>query len=164
MNKLMPASMVLALALPFHVCAQTLPATPSELQVLRQEVEAMRAAYEARLQTLEQRLKAAEQASAAKAPTNSGPADLPSVAAPPSVAGTPAAPTASPSASASPSPAGGANAFNPAISLILAGGYSRTSQDPAKYRITGVPLPVDNAPGPGSRGFSLAESELGLPR
>ena len=170
MNKLMPASIVLALALPFNVCAQTLAATPSDLQNLRQEVEAMRAAYEARLQTLEQRLKtaekAAEQASTAKAPTNSGPAGLPSVAAPASVGVAPAAPTASPSASASasasPSLAGGANAFNPAISLILAGGYTRTSQDPANYRITGVPLPVDNAPGPGSRGFSLAESELNL--
>ena len=61
MNKL-PASMLLALALPFHVCAQTLAATPSEIQGLRLEVEAMRAAYEARLRTLEERLKAAEEA------------------------------------------------------------------------------------------------------
>ena len=159
MHKLMPVSIVLALAAPFHAFADSHPATPSDFQGLRQEVEAMRAAYEARLHALEQRLKAAEkvaeQAQASKAAANTGPGDLTAVAAPPPV------PTA-PTASRSPSPAGGANAFNPAISLILAGGYTRTSQDPANYRITGFPLPVDNAPGPGSRGFSLAESELGL--
>lgn len=158
MHKLMPVSIVLALAAPFHAFADTHPATPSDLQGLRQEVEAMRAAYEARLQTLEQRLmaaeKVAEQALASKAAANSGPGDLAPVAAPPSV---PTAPVA-----ASPSPGGGANAFNPAISLILAGGYTRTSQDPANYRITGVQLPAGNSAGPGSRGFSLAESELSL--
>ena len=119
----------------------------------------MRAVYEARLQALEQRLLAAEkvadQALASKAAASRGPGDSASVAAPPFV------PTA-PAIAASPSPAGGANAFNPAISLILAGGYTRTSQDPANYRITGVQLPVGNSAGPGSRGFSLAESELGF--
>jgi hypothetical protein len=59
-------------------------------------------------------------------------------------------------------PNAGANAFNPAISLILSGGYLSTSQDPANYRISGFQLPVDAEAGPGSRGFSLAESELGL--
>ena len=36
---------------------------------------------------------------------------------------------------------GSANAFNPAISLILSGLYTRTSQDPASYAITGFQLP-----------------------
>ena len=159
MHKLMPVSIVLALAAPFHAFADSQPATPLDLQGLRQEVASMRAVYEARLQALEQRLLAAEkvadQALASKAAASRGPGDLASVAAPPFV------PTA-PAIAASPSPAGGANAFNPAISLILAGGYTRTSQDPANYRITGVQLPVGNSAGPGSRGFSLAESELGF--
>ncbi|MBC7379570.1 MAG: hypothetical protein H7346_19295, partial [Burkholderiaceae bacterium] len=58
--------------------------------------------------------------------------------------------------------AGSANSFNPAISLILSGGFQRTSQDPANYRISGIQLPTGSGAGPGSRGFSLAESELGL--
>lgn len=60
------------------------------------------------------------------------------------------------------SAAGGANAFNPAMSLILSGGYTRTSQDPAGYHLSGFQLPAGADVGPGSRGFGLAESELGL--
>lgn len=56
----------------------------------------------------------------------------------------------------------GANAFNPALSLILSGTYARTSQDPSRYTITGFPLPTGAEIGPGTRGFSLAESELGF--
>lgn len=59
-------------------------------------------------------------------------------------------------------PAASANSFNPAISLILSGIYAHLSQDPADYHITGYPLPADAGAGPGSRGFSLAESELGV--
>jgi len=112
----------------------------------------MRASYEARLQAMEQRLLAAERGSAPAA-----------VAAAPTAAET-SAPVAAPAA-ASPVAAasgGGANAFNPAMSLILAGGYTRTSQDPAGYNITGFQLPTGTSAGPGARGFSLAESELGL--
>ncbi|MGE5241378.1 MAG: hypothetical protein ACM3NI_07005, partial [Bacteroidota bacterium] len=54
------------------------------------------------------------------------------------------------------------NSFNPAISLILSGLYTNLSQDPANYRITGFAVPSDVVVGPGSRGFSLAESELGI--
>lgn len=70
-------------------------------------------------------------------------------------------------AAASAAPADGAaagnpNAFNPAISLILSGLYTRTSQDPGRYAIKGFPLPADAEAGPGTRGFSLAETELGF--
>ena len=58
--------------------------------------------------------------------------------------------------------AGNPNAFNPAISLILSGLYTRTSQDPANYAINGAPLTPDAEVGPGTRGFSLAETELGF--
>jgi hypothetical protein len=54
------------------------------------------------------------------------------------------------------------NAFNPAISLILSGTYANLSQDPANYRITNFPVPADVEVGPGFRGFSLGESELGI--
>ncbi|HEY9028697.1 MAG TPA: hypothetical protein VIP05_30690, partial [Burkholderiaceae bacterium] len=52
--------------------------------------------------------------------------------------------------------------FNPQISLILSGTYAHTSQDPGQARITGFALPPGAGTGVGSRGFSLAESELAL--
>lgn len=55
-----------------------------------------------------------------------------------------------------------ANSFNPQISLILSGGYTRTRQDPANWTLAGLPMPADAEAGPGSRGFNLGESELGL--
>jgi hypothetical protein len=48
------------------------------------------------------------------------------------------------------------------MSLILSGLYTNTSQDPSKYAITGFQLPASAEAGPGSRGFSLAETELGF--
>jgi hypothetical protein len=62
------------------------------------------------------------------------------------------APPASPGASSS--------AFNPALSLILSGTYANLSRDPDDYRIQGFFNPADIGPGP--RGFSLGESELGI--
>ena len=155
MKKFIPASIALALAVPLSAMAQKPKSNLTEIQSLRQEVESMRAAYEARLKTLEQRLLAAESA------TDTAAALQGTTAAP-----TPVTATASPAASAGSasvaSSAGGANAFNPAMSLILSGGYTRTSQDPATYNITGFQLPQGSGAGPGTRGFSLAESELGL--
>ncbi len=70
----------------------------------------------------------------------------------------PATTTPAPAAAA----AGNANSFNPAISLILSGGYTRTTRDPADTTIKGFALSPEAEVGPGSQGFSLAESELGL--
>lgn len=123
----------LALALAVPLRAQA--DTPSDIQTLRQEIESIRSAYESRLQALEQRLKAAE----AQAASAAAPAPPPAAAA-----------------------ASGANAFNPAMSLILSGLYARTSKDPAKYGISGFLQAPGAELGPGTRGFSLAESELGL--
>lgn len=152
MKKFIPASIALALAVPLSAMAQHPKSPSTEIQSLRQEIEVMRAAYEARLQALEQRLLAAERApdtaTASKGTTT---------------APTQASAAASPAASAPlASSAGGANAFNPAMSLILSGGYTRTSRDPATYNITGFQLPQGSEAGPGTRGFTLAESELGL--
>ena len=68
MQKLLQASVALALAAPLGAMADT----PSEIRALRQELEAMRSAYEARLQAMEQRLKAAEAAAAAATPAPAG--------------------------------------------------------------------------------------------
>lgn len=59
-------------------------------------------------------------------------------------------------------PASSANAFNPAIALILSGLYTNLSQSPEGYRIGGFALPEDSETGPGGRGFSLGESELAI--
>lgn len=135
MRHYFPAGVALVLGLPLAALAD--PA--ADISVLRQEIESIRGAYELRLQALEQRLQAAEAQAAA----------------PSSIAVTP------PAASSAPA-GGGANAFNPALSLILSGTYSRTSRDPATYAAPGFSLPASSAAGPVGRGFSLAESELTL--
>ena len=142
MRHLIPAGLTLALAL------SAAPARAADdLAALRAEIQALRAAYEARLQALEARLQAAERSAVAPA----APAQAPASATP----STPASPAAS-GATAN------ANAFNPALSMILSGLYTRTSRDPADYRMTGFARPEDAEIGPGTRGLSLAETELGF--
>ena len=53
------------------------------------------------------------------------------------------------------------NALNPGISAILNGVYSNLKQDPATHRINGF-VPTMGDVGPGKRGLSLGESELGF--
>jgi hypothetical protein len=153
MDTLLTAGLALALLAPVGARADSTVSTSAEIQMLREEIQALRASYEARLQAMEQRLVAAERNAAPVATaTATG-----SVTATAPAALAPAAPPVTATASA-----GSANAFNPAISLILAGGYTQTSQDPASYAITGFQLPVGSDAGPGSRGFGIGESELGL--
>ena len=165
MHKLVPATLALAMGLPIGAVADT----PADVAALRQEMDAMRAAYEARLQSLEQRLRRAEAALATPAvPTAAVAASAPaapvvaeSPTGPPGgVAGT--APALAPAAVAAAGATGGASAFNPALSLILSGLYTHTSLDPVNYALTGFQLPAGGEFGPGTRGFSLAESELGF--
>ncbi|MDQ6640243.1 MAG: hypothetical protein M3Z15_11370, partial [Pseudomonadota bacterium] len=52
-------------------------------------------------------------------------------------------------------------AFNPAISLILAGSYANLSRNPDLYRLQGF-VPSGGDVGPGRRGFGIGESELGI--
>jgi hypothetical protein len=147
MHKSLSASIAFALAAPFCASADSPPTAPSEIKQLRQEIEALRVAYEARLQAMEQRLLLAERVAAPPGVT-------------PQVAAVPAPLAAAPAATSA--EGGGANAFNPAMSLILSGGYTRTSQDPASFHLSGFQLPAGSAAGPGARGMGLAESELGL--
>jgi hypothetical protein len=180
MHKLVPATLALAMGLPFGAVADT----PADVAALRQEMDAMRAAYEARLQALEQRLRRAEAAlatpvvaaaavaaSAPAAPVvaaGSGaapPAEVVATAPPPSPVTTAVGATGAVGATAETAATGatgGASAFNPALSLILSGLYTHTSLDPVNYALTGFQLPAGGEFGPGTRGFSLAESELGF--
>ena len=153
MHKLWPASLVLAIAiaLPGAARADAHADALTDVRALRAEIETLRSAYEARLQALERRLEAAR----------TGPAAAPAVSAAPGPAVTAAMPAA-PALSTPASRPSAANAFNPAISLILSGLYTRTSRDPAGYAIPGFALPEGAGIGPGGRGFSLSESELSL--
>ena len=141
MNRSILAGIALASAAPLGALADT----SSDIQALRREFDSARAGYEARLRALEERVKAAEAAAAQAA--------------------APAAPAVSAAAAATPAataPAAASSAFNPAMSLILSGAYVRTSRDPVDYRISGFPLPPGSDIGPGTRGFTLAETELGF--
>lgn len=51
--------------------------------------------------------------------------------------------------------------FNPDVSVILSGTYASLSKDPATWRLKGF-VPTGDEIGPGSRGYSLGESEVGL--
>src|SRR4029077_12669563 len=52
-----------------------------------------------------------------------------------------------------------ASAFNPAISVVLAGNFADTSRDPGNWGIAGF-MPNGGEIGPGERSFNLGESEL----
>jgi len=125
------------LALALFVPSLGIAASDAELAEIREQIRQLKENYEARIQALEQRLKDAEAARAREA------AALP--APPPAAASTPSA---------------GISAFNPAISAVLQGTYSRLSQDPNKFAISGFALAPDTSPG--KRGFSLGESELAI--
>lgn len=159
MHPLIPAGLALAMGAPMVALAQPNP----EVESLRKEIEAMRSAYEQRLQALEQRLQSSEAAAKAAQPLATGAAAAaPATTVAPAPTATAAAPAAATTAAVPVATGGGANAFNPAISLILSGTYTRTSLDPSKYSLTGFAVPPGAEIGSGDRGFSLAESELGI--
>jgi hypothetical protein len=146
MKTIVAAACIAALA-PMAAHAQS----ASDIQALRDEIRQMREQYEARIKALEARLEAAQPSPAAPAA-----APLPANAPAPAVAAAPAdAMVAAPAQAA-------AKGFNPQMSLILSGLYTRAGRDPATYQISGFNLPADAEIGPGKRGFGLAESELGL--
>ena len=138
-----------ALAFALCITGDVRAASDADLMAIRDEIRQLKESYETRIKALEDRLKGAE-ANAGNAATTTAPA---SVAVTSSTAALPT-PTA-PAATAS-----GISAFNPAISAVLQGTYINLSQDPAKYSLHGF------APGgafrPGTRSFSLGESELTL--
>ncbi len=123
---------------------------------MQQQLEAL-AARVAALEANDQRLR--EQADAANAAARAAQDELAALKA--SAAAAPLAQESAPPVVAS-APASGssANAFNPAISVILNGSYSSHSRNPDDYVRAGFPV-VDGG-GPSPRGFSLGESEISL--
>jgi len=112
-------------------------ARADELSDLKADLAALKAAYEQKIAALEARITQLEtKSSAAEALA----AEPPPAPAPP------------------PSAGGGQTAFNPSVSVILAGNYANLSQDPASYRIAG--FMTGGEVGPGERSFNLGESEL----
>lgn len=125
----------IALSLP---AAMSHAATNPDLQALRDEIAQMKQSYEQRIDALEARLAQAEaKAGDAQAAAQQAVAQQ-----------QPAAPTQS-------------NSFNPEVSMILQGSYNNLKQDPNAYQIRGF-IPTLGDVGPGTRGFSLGESELTL--
>ena len=129
----MPLQKPLA-ALVAAACAALTPAAHADddAAALRAELQSLKADYETRIAALESR-----------------------------IAGLEAAPAAEEAVPAAPPAPVSANAFNPAMSVVLAGSYADTSRDPADWRMAGF-MPSGGEVGPGEQGFSLGESELTL--
>ncbi|MFO1405913.1 MAG: hypothetical protein U1F08_00130 [Steroidobacteraceae bacterium] len=130
-------------------------ATDADVESLRAEIARLKAEYAERITKLEaqvEQLQSNPDVGATAAVDQQVAAAGPADASPPEEY---AAPAAEPAASGS----GSATAFNPAISLILSGTYSDLSRNPEDYVIQGF-IPASDETGPGSRSFSLGESEL----
>lgn len=119
-----------------------------DLQTIRSEIQQMKASYEARIQALEARLAQTE-AATKQANTKAEQADTKAEQASQVAA-----------VAAQPAPSN-ENAFNPAISLILAGTATHSSLSPSTYQIGGF-IPSGGEVAPNPRGFSLGESELAI--
>ena len=134
-----------ALAALLALAGMTLPvlghAAADDVASLRAELQALKTDYKTRVDALEQRIAQLE-----SAPVGASPEPTPDCAADACACGRRVAP---------------ATAFNPAISLILGGSYTNTSQDPETWRIGGF-MPSGGEVGPGERSFNLGESELTL--
>ena len=148
--------------IPFHVtaaiaAAALLPvtasaATDSDVEALRAEIARLKAEYAERITKLE-----------AQVAQLTPEADVGAVAEVDQQVEAEAVAANEPASGAAPEPAasssGSATAFNPAISLILAGNYSNLSNDPEEYSIQGF-IPAGDEIGPGDRSFNLGETEL----
>jgi len=134
MSAIKPIAALMAVA-----CAALAPVAQADddASALRAELDSLKSDYDARVASLEARIAALESVT------------------PPSVAEAPV------EAIAPAAPASSASAFNPAISLVLAGSYADTARDPGDWRMAGF-MPNGGEVGPGERSFSLGESEITL--
>ncbi len=134
-------SLLAPFAIPSHALAQTV-----DMQTFRREIQALRQSYDVELEKLRsdyrQRIDQLEAELGAQAASQRK-------AAPP-----PPAPAAAPSAPA------GANAFNPAIGVVLSATAAAERRKPDDYRITGFALGEEAKPPP--RGLGLGESEINV--
>lgn len=124
-------------------CLSCAPALAQEdgLALLREEMKQLQRSYEERIRDIEKRLAEAEARAKDPEPAQTRTAPIP----------------ATPKQTA----LRGDSAFNPAVSLILQGTYSRTQQDPGTFSIGGF-MPSGGEVGPPRRSFGLAETELNL--
>jgi hypothetical protein len=126
---------------PVALAAMAAPATvqaADDVAALRAEIAAIKAEYARRVTALEARIDQLETtATVAAAVPVEPPAPVPSA------------------------PARTSSAFNPSISVILAGNYADLSQDPADFSFAGF-MPSGGEIGPGERSFNLGESEVTL--
>ncbi len=143
MTSLKPVAALLAMA-----CAgiPALSVAADDAASLRTAIEALKAEHAKKISALEERIAQLEAGTEMAAAMSAPPA---------------AAPAPEPATGRTPAGRSAASAFNPAISMILAGTYTSTSEDPETWRIAGF-MPNDGEIGPGERSFSLGESELTL--
>ena len=134
MTRILPVAALVALASAVP-CAFAEAA--ADVAALRAELQNLKDDYATRVGALEARIEQLVSAPVAAAPAE--------VAAMPRGAGSGSA----------------ASAFNPAVSVILAGNYLESSQDPGSWRIAGF-MPSGGEVGPGERSFNVGESELAL--
>lgn len=139
---------LLALAVPGAPLAM---ATPDEAAALREELASTRAAFEARIAALEQRLAEIESDGPRTDGVRTERLDLIETR----------LEQVEIEATQTDRPATTPSAFNPQMSLILAGTWSNLSEDPEDYVLQGF-IPAGEETGPGERGFNLGESELTL--
>lgn len=147
-------------------CMATAPVTVAaadggDLAALRDEVRRLRETYEKRIEALERRLAEAEGA-ATRAQTAAATAQDTATRVESRAQAGDDATRASPASTAGPARTG-ESAFNPGISLILAGTYTNLKADPSTrpYAINGF-IPSGGEVGPPPRSFSLGESELAI--
>ncbi len=133
-SRVMTAIVMAAACVPDRVLAA------DDVAALRAEIEALKADYAQKVGALEQRIVQLESAAQVAAATP------------------PPEPVPEPAPAPSP-PSRTSNAFNPSVSVILAGTYVDTSQDPADFHIAGF-MPNGGEVGPGERSFNLGESEV----
>jgi hypothetical protein len=133
------------------------PATDRRIEALEAQVKAL----QAQLQELKGQPVAATPATPTTKPApTSQQEEIDALAATPEAADDTGEVTAAVAAPAAGTTSSGsnANAFNPAISIILNGSYSHHSLDPDDYVRAGFPLVGEG--GPSADGFSLGESEI----
>ena len=125
---------------PVAVAVMVAPAAAQaadDVAALRAEIAALKAEYAQRVTALETRIDQLETSATVAAV---------------------AAPVESPPPVSS-APARTSSAFNPSISVILAGNYADLSQDPGDFNFAGF-MPSGGEIGPGDRSFNLGESEV----
>jgi hypothetical protein len=163
--RLLPAALgagvIASIGFPLSGAAQTGSDLQREIKEMRQQYDAelrrLRRDYDARLRRLEARLKESESTPAAAQGQLMGvPLGPIATGAPPTGLAIPAGPavlTAPP-----PSLSATANAFNPSIGVILNGQVAGFGRNPNDYFVRG--FAIGDEAGPGTRGFSLNETEL----